>query len=36
MHLGGSAPEDDTLAFEIYRPIRVTSCTIPDEDALVE
>lgn len=32
-HLNGVPADDDTLAFEIYRPIRVTSCTMPDEEA---
>jgi serine phosphatase RsbU (regulator of sigma subunit) len=31
-HRGGIPPDDDTLAIEIFRPIRVTSCTVPDED----
>ena len=29
-HRGGVAPDDDTLAIEIYRPIRVTSCAVPE------
>ncbi len=35
-HLGGAMADDDTLAFEIYRPIRVTGCVVGQEDALVE
>ncbi len=32
LHRGGIPPDDDTLAIEIYRPVRVTNCTIPEED----
>ena len=32
VHRGGIPPDDDTLAIEIYRPIRVTSCTVPDQE----
>ena len=31
-HRGGIPPDDDTLAIEIYRPVRVTTCTVSDED----